>query len=418
MQYLRQYVQKISLVRWILLLWIGVVYLWGIRWGGIIKEQVTPGSVLLFTLLMLLHVNLYGISSLLSTPSHWSRRLYMLGQALLVVLISLVAQRFTVTAGLYLALVGEMVSLPFTIPIALLVGATCLLLFSFNLVLLYRGRDSIPILLRHLVSLPVAFLYVVPLFLLVIGYTLLFTRQIRAHEQTQNLLQEIELAHRQLEDNAVRLEALTRSTERQRMARELHDTLAQGLAGLILQLEAVKAHLIAQREARALEIVIQAMGRARTSLAAARTAIDDLRAGTISPADLPHVLEEEIGRFTAATGIPCSTQLSSLALVPDALGESIVCSVAEGLLNVARHAQASQVWVRIAQQNLAVEVEVRDNGMGFDPGAIIRQGHYGLLGLRERTRLLGGQFALTTAPGEGTTIRLLLPATVRREDAL
>jgi len=253
-------------------------------------------------------------------------------------------------------------------------------------------------------------LYVLPAFVLVVVYAL---RQARARTQTQRLLRELEQAHRQLADDAVRLEELTRAAERQRMARELHDTLAQGLAGLILQLEAVKAHLIAGREERALEIVIQAMGRARTSLATARSVIDDLRTEAMTPTDLQHALEEEIGRFTAATGIPCTTQFFSLALVPEAFGESIMRSVAEGLLNIARHAQASQVWVCVAQHDQELAIEVRDNGRGFDPTTVAQQGHYGLPGLRERARLLDGQFALLTDPGEGTTLRFLLPVTWR-----
>ena len=287
--------------------------------------------------------------------------------------------------------------------------AACLLLFSLNLHLLYGG-EPVPILSQHLVPFYMALLYVLPAFVLVVVSAL---RQARARVQTQRLLQELEQAHRQLADDAVRLEELTRAAERQRMARELHDTLAQGLAGLILQLEAVKAHLVAGREERALEIVIQAMGRARTSLATARSAIDDLRTETMTPTDLQHALEEETLRFTAATGIPCTTQFSSLAPVPEAFGESIMRSVAEGLLNIARHAQASQVWVCVAQRDQELAIEVRDNGRGFNPTAVAQQGHYGLPGLRERARLLDGQFALLTAPGEGTTLRFLLPATRR-----
>jgi NarL family two-component system sensor histidine kinase YdfH len=159
--------------------------------------------------------------------------------------------------------------------------------------------------------------------------------------------------------------------------------------------------------------VIQAIGRARTSLAAARSAIDDLRTETMLPTDLPHALEEEIGRFTTATGILCTTRFSTLSPVPLACSESILRSVAEGLLNIARHAQASQVWVCVDQHDQELAIEVRDNGRGFDPSAVAGQGHYGLLGLRERARLLDGQFALLTAPGEGTTLRFLLPVTWR-----
>src|SRR6266566_1169903 len=340
LQHIREHVRKISPFRWLLLLWIGFVYLWGVLWGGGMSEQITPHALILFTLLMLLHFSLY-------------------------------------------------------------------------LHLLYGG-EPVPILSQHLVPFYMALLYVLPAFVLVVVYAL---RQARARVQTQRLLQELEQAHRQLADDAVRLEELTRAAERQRMARELHDTLAQGLAGLILQLEAVKAHLIAGREERALEIVIQAMGRARTSLATARSAIDDLRTETMTPTDLAHALEEEIGRFTAATGIPCITQLPCLVLAPETFGESIVRMISEGLLNVARHAQASQIWICVTQQDQGLTIEVRDNGLGFDPAALPQSGHYGLLGLRERARLLGGQFALLTAPGEGTTLRFLLPAAGRGEVA-
>ncbi len=409
LQHIREHVRKISLFRWLLLLWIGFVYLWGVLWGGGMSEQITPHALILFTLLMLLHFSLYAVSSFTLSRSGRFRLLYVAIQALLIVLISLVAHRFTVTLGLYLALVGEIASLLLEIRLVLLVGAACLLLFSLNLHLLYGG-EPVPILSQHLVPFYMALLYVLPAFVLVVVYAL---RQARARVQTQRLLQELEQAHRQLADDAVRLEELTRAAERQRMARELHDTLAQGLAGLILQLEAVKAHLVAGREERALEIVIQAMGRARTSLATARSAIDDLRTETMTPTDLQHALEEETLRFTAATGIPCTTQFSSLSPVPEAFGESVMRSVAEGLLNIARHAQASQVWVCVAQHDQELAIEVRDNGRGFDPTTVAQQGHYGLPGLRERARLLDGQFALLTAPGEGTTLRFLLPATRR-----
>src|SRR5258708_32705916 len=106
-------------------------------------------------------------------------------------------------------------------------------------------------------------LYGLTAFVLVVGYAL---HQARARTQTQRLLRELEQAHRQLADDAIRIEELTRVAERQRMARELHDTLAQGLAGLILQLEAVKAHLVVGREERALENVIQAQRLRRATL--------------------------------------------------------------------------------------------------------------------------------------------------------
>src|SRR5260370_4893727 len=331
-QHLREHMRKIGPFRWILLLWIGFVDLGGVLWGGGMGEQIIPHALILFTLLMLLHVSLYGVSSFTRAPSQRFRLLYFAIQALLIVLISLVTHRFTVTLGLYLALVGEIASLLLEIRMVLLVGAACLLLFSMDLHVLYRG-DPAPILSQHLVPFYMALLYVLPAFVLVVVYAL---HQARAHMQPQRLLRELEHAHRQLADDAIRIEELTRVAERRRMARELHDTLAQGLAGLILQLEAVKAHLVVGREERALEIVIQAMGRARTTLAAARSAIDDLSTETMLPTDLQHALEEETLRFTAATCIPCTTQFSSLSPAPSAFAESIMRRAAAVVLNIAR----------------------------------------------------------------------------------
>ncbi len=192
--------------------------------------------------------------------------------------------------------------------------------------------------------------------------------------------------------------------------------MAQGLAGLILQLEAVKSHLVDQHHERALEIVTQAMGRARAALAGARDAIDDLRTETITSANLQQSVEAEIDHFTTATGIPCTSHLASLSMVPAPLCEDILRIIAEGLTNVARHAQAHQVWVEVESKDGFLTIEVRDNGCGFDTTIGAQQiGHYGLLGLRERARLLGGQFALTSTPGDGTTLHLSLPGNKRVE---
>ncbi len=103
--------------------------------------------------------------------------------------------------------------------------------------------------------------------------------------------------------------------------------------------------------------------------------------------------------------------------MPSSYSEAILRSGAEGLPNIARHARANQVWVGVTQHDQELTIEVRDNGKGFDPEVLAGQGHYGLLGLRERARVLGGQFILLTAPGEGTTLRFLLPAQKRGEVA-
>jgi NarL family two-component system sensor histidine kinase YdfH len=247
-----------------------------------------------------------------------------------------------------------------------------------------------------------------PMTLFVVVYVVLYSRQAQARAHAQALLGELETAHRQLSEYAARVQDLTLANERQRMARELHDTLAQGLAGLILQLEAANTHLANGNTDRARTILQQAMSRARVTLGDARRAIDDLRAGQTTSRDLAEALREQVAHFADATGIPCQLDMSLPPAVPDAAREHALRTVTEGLTNIARHARARHASVSVRGADGKVIVELHDDGCGFDP-AIIPSGHYGLLGLRERARLACGTLEISSAPGEGTTLKLLLP---------
>jgi signal transduction histidine kinase len=91
------------------------------------------------------------------------------------------------------------------------------------------------------------------------------------------------------------------------------------------------------------------------------------------------------------------------------LHETILRTVGEGLANIARHAQARQVWVTLRQEGQGITLVVRDDGIGFDPAATRGNGHYGLIGLAERAQLAGGALNIASAPGAGATLTLRLP---------
>jgi NarL family two-component system sensor histidine kinase YdfH len=252
----------------------------------------------------------------------------------------------------------------------------------------------------------------------VAGYSVLYIQQIRTHTHLEATLRELALAHAKLETahaqllaSAEEIEALTLITERQRMARELHDTLAQGLAGVLMQIQAANSHLTHLRYNLAQEIMQQTLSSARQTLMAARSAIDDLRSAASGSGDRAETIQEEIDRFSAATGITChASGLALLSNVPAAPGEHIGRGISEGLLNVARHAQAQHVWVRVTKSDQNIEIELEDDGIGFEPAIVAAQtGHYGLLGLRERARLVGGQLEIISTPGNGTMLRLRIP---------
>ena len=219
--------------------------------------------------------------------------------------ITVIGDNISLALGLYLMLIGEAL------------GA-----FGIN----WRGCLAAAFLLDalgHQLFLPVqrpaiyrcGFCPSCPTTVFVLMFVWMFDRQNKAREEAQNALRELDAAHRQLTEYAAQVEDLTLANERQRMARELHDTLAQGLAGLVLQLEAIDSHLSRGNTAKAQAITQQAMDRARSTLADARRAIDDLRSGDLPEIDLETAVREEADRFTAASGIPCELSIELAAVI-------------------------------------------------------------------------------------------------------
>lgn len=234
------------------------------------------------------------------------------------------------------------------------------------------------------VYIPILFLILI----VVVAYSILFFRQVKARIRTQTFLKELELAHQQVEE-------LTLANERQRMARDLHDTLAQGLAGIIMQLEAVQAHLENQNTQRAQSIIKGSMSQARKTLGEARMVIDDLRKDRHDQYDLTETVKNEVNRFTTATNIPIRTKISVLQNMSPFFIEHTVYIIKECLTNVSKHAKASHVELVIVQQGDHIHLEIADNGVGFDEKKRESTfGHYGIIGMSERVRLLGGEIHL------------------------
>lgn len=329
---------------------------------------------------------------------------YILGQSALAFVIINLSGNIGMIFALYMALIGETIGFLGINRWGILSIIFYLALSLANFVLFAANEGALFWLLTS-----------IPTVIFVSMYVTLYTRQAEAREQAQTLATELESANKQLTEYAARVEDLTIANERQRMARELHDTLSQGLAGLILQLEAADAHLANNRNDKAQSIVGNAMGQARVTLADARRAIDDLRQSSLD--DLDSDLRLEISRFTDATGIPCifhADQISSpqgTPLLPDPIKETILRSVAEALTNIANHAQAQNVEVNVRMRDKSLSLTIQDDGQGFDASAI-PSGHYGILGIKERVRLVNGSFNIQSENGKGTTlkIQIMLPS--------
>jgi two-component system, NarL family, sensor histidine kinase YdfH len=256
---------------------------------------------------------------------------------------------------------------------------------------------------------------ILPTAVVIMVISLLYRRQVDARQEAQELVTELAAANRQISAYAQEVERLTLAQERQRMARELHDTLAQGVAGIIMQLEAANSHLTNGRHDRAQTIVQDTLSRARTTLTEARAAIDNLRTRE-EPVPFSQQLAALCADWQRETGMAgdCRIQPETADSLTPVQQEHIERMVSEALTNVGKHAQATAVIIHLHQKDDQLQLAISDNGQGFDPDAVPTQGHYGLRGLRERVRLLDGTVTIEAAPGQGTTIRVSLPLVSRK----
>ncbi|MGE5643813.1 MAG: sensor histidine kinase [Byssovorax cruenta] len=352
------------------------------------------GVLIPYTVLLLVHMVLHWQLEKLTQRPNWVLW-YMIIQGGLALIISWLGNETGMTFALFMALIGEAVGLFRLTRPGLLTGVYYLILMVISLVQL-PGQGSLgPLLLGT-----------IPMVIFVVIYVTLYMRQNEAREHAQSLAAELETANRRLSEYAAEVEDLTIANERQRMARELHDTLSQGLAGLILQLEAADAHLSNHRNDKAHTIITNAMVQARATLADARRAIDDLRQPLLG--NLDSAIRVEISRFTDATGIPIMFQSDPIPSLPDPSKEILVRAIAEALTNIANHANAQNVEIHIRVNEENLWVTIRDDGQGFDVTAI-PAGHYGILGIKERVRLVNGNFEIQSGNGKGTTLNLKIP---------
>ncbi|HEX6635613.1 MAG TPA: PAS domain-containing sensor histidine kinase [Usitatibacter sp.] len=211
----------------------------------------------------------------------------------------------------------------------------------------------------------------------------------------------------------IRQLALTTSTvreqEKSRIARELHDELGQALTALKIDVGWLREHLAGAPEAvlaklTAMQVLLDG------TVAAVRRISSDLRPLMLDDLGLVAACEWLAHNFEQRTGVPCELVLGAGDLdLPDPYATAVFRVLQESLTNIARHAAATQVEATLERMGETVVLTVRDNGKGFAPSAPRKQGSYGLVGLRERAYLLGGDIRIESAPGQGTLVEMRLP---------
>jgi signal transduction histidine kinase len=200
--------------------------------------------------------------------------------------------------------------------------------------------------------------------------------------------------------------------ERNRMAREIHDTLAQGFTGIILQLEATEQAL-GETSEDVQKHLNQARSLARKSLQEARRSVWNLSPQALEQLKLDEAIQHEIDRFSQDHGINATFALNGKKRdIPPEAASALFRVCQESLSNIAKHAQAKDVEVALNYEPNDIQLSIKDNGIGFDmdpEGRVGKGGGYGLISMRERALRQNGKFEIQSEKGLGTIIKVSIP---------
>ena len=247
-------------------------------------------------------------------------------------------------------------------------------------------------------------------YIIAVLFTLATLRQASERRKVQTLYDELQDAHQQLQAMHQQAQELAVTQERNRLAREIHDSLAHYLTVIAVQLEAAEK-LGPEQPEEGLLRVRRARRLAVACLQEVRHSVAALRAATTEELSLHRALQTLAREFTENTGINVvlDVRLPEERYLPPETALAFYRTAQEGLTNVQRHAQASAATLSLRASNGSIELTVQDNGVGPKEAGTAGQGGFGLLGLRERVALLGGSLTFGRAEAGGSLLAVTLP---------
>lgn len=226
-----------------------------------------------------------------------------------------------------------------------------------------------------------------------------------SRDEQMRLSEELRQANAELLQRSIQAEELAILRERNRVARELHDTLGHALTTMTVQLEAIRR--VAERQPERLEpLLLEAQALSRQAMRDLRESLSSLREQEGAPG-----LSEQIRSLArqAAERAGCTLHLDLQPVpLPTPSVHTLAAIAREALFNAERHARAQNLHLQLRADAESVQLMIQDDGVGFEP-AHSHAGHFGLAGMRERALLLGGTLTVASGPGEGTTIVVRIP---------
>lgn len=252
------------------------------------------------------------------------------------------------------------------------------------------------------------FLYVAAL-IFVAAYSALTIQVEQSQQRSEALLAELRIAHHQLQEYAGQAEELATANERTRLARELHDSVAQTLYGLTMQSEAALRQLSANNLDKVRNSLREIKASARESLQETRLLIFELRPPLLENEGLAAALRARLEAVETRSRLQVQIDIQDYGQPNPAIENGLYRIAQEALNNVLKHAHAGQVRLVLTKEHGSLLMQISDDGRGFDPQAHHERSGLGLTNMRERAQQIGGSIKVHSAAGEGTSIIAEVP---------
>ena len=350
----------------------------------------------LVTGILLVYFGMFFLQDRICYAFPGSGHLYLFFQSLLIITLIFLPPR----VGSYLVIVFYVLSVQAMILFPEKVGLSWIGVFILITgVALYLVED----LQSMLITLPIysgGFLFFA-------AFALQTVQAEKARAKSDELLADLKAAHQKLQAYARQAEAFAVADERNRLAREMHDTVGHRLTVSAVQLEGAQ-RLIPSEPDRAEKMVGTVREQVREALKELRAAVARLRAPLEADLGLTQALDRLSTNFSGATGITVHVAMpEDLPDLPASHRLALYRSAQEALTNIQKHAQASEAWLTLTLRDKLIELAIVDDGIGLSTNP--DNGGFGLLGLRERAARVGGELVLTPREGGGAQVLVQLP---------
>jgi signal transduction histidine kinase len=372
-------------------LWLSVT----IRWITEFLEEGHPQTWLITGMLLLFGL-LMGLEPILTQNSTWRTHLYLAFQTTLVFLASLLHFQLDFFAILYLPLCGQAF---FLFPRRTAIGWLSLLILAtvVGQIIQFGWPEALSFI----------FLYSGAL-IFVAAFSDITLQAEAARRRSENLLAQLQEVNEQLQAYADQAEKLAVANERNRLARDLHDSVAQTLYGLTLQSEAASRKLAAGQPEAVEDDLREIRDSAQETLQETRLLIFELRPPILEEEGLAAALRTRLDAVEARSGLRIINEIRDVGRLAPQVETAFYRIAQEALNNSMKHAQASEIKVALNREEATLHLAIVDNGIGFSVENPGRHGGIGLQGMRERAEQIGGQLYLQSQPGQGTSVTMEL----------